>query len=123
MYRQSSIQASISKVQIVAAKQAIISGHAAGLRRTAYDSALNRTYGDELCFGVSRITQPNSTLDAIEKRRKYLIRPLLCTRQLKALSLRTTCEAAWIWSLVGSTQRHVNRELCIVYIASFASFR
>lgn len=59
------MKASITQVREAVAKHGI-SGHAAALRWTAYHSILDGQYGDGVIFAVSKLSQLDSSLDAIE---------------------------------------------------------
>ncbi|VUC21226.1 unnamed protein product [Clonostachys rosea] len=65
LYQDPAVRASAAIVHDAAAKHGI-SGHDAGVRWTAYHSALDGKFGDGVAFGVSKIEQVHKTLDALE---------------------------------------------------------
>ncbi|KAK3934713.1 NADP-dependent oxidoreductase domain-containing protein [Diplogelasinospora grovesii] len=62
---QPAVQAAVATVRGAVTKYRI-SGHAAALRWTAFHSVLDGKYDDAVVFGVSKIEQLHSTLDALE---------------------------------------------------------
>ncbi|KAF4853578.1 Aflatoxin B1 aldehyde reductase member 3 [Colletotrichum siamense] len=65
MYRKPPVRLAVSTILKLAEKHGI-SGHAAAMRWTAFHSNLDVAHGDAIIFGVSKIEQLHSTLDALE---------------------------------------------------------
>lgn len=65
MYRKPPVRLAVSTILKLAEKHGI-SGHAAAMRWTAFHSNLNVEHGDAIIFGVSKVEQLHSTLDALE---------------------------------------------------------
>ncbi|TDZ35004.1 Oxidoreductase sirO [Colletotrichum trifolii] len=65
LYRKPPVRIAVATILSLAKKHGI-SGHAAALRWTAFHGSLDGRRGDAVIFGVSRVEQLHSTLDALE---------------------------------------------------------